>query len=89
MPTAAATPQSGEVTYTYDGDGRGLCTPERSERGKLVKSIIGSVTTYYPGAHYEKRVAGQTESIFKYYFAGSTRIAIPQGDAAQCAKIAP
>jgi len=46
-----------------------------------VKSIIGSVTTYYPGAHYEKRVAGQTERIFKYYFAGSTRIAKhPLGD---------
>ena len=77
MPTATATPQSGEITYTYDGD------------GNLVKSVIGSVTTYYPGAHYEKRVAGQTESIFKYYFAGTTSLAIPQGDATQCARTAP
>jgi len=55
----------------------------------MVKSVIGSVTTYYPSPHYEKRVAGQTESIFKYYFAGTTRLAIPQGDAAQCARTVP
>ena len=77
MPTATDTPLSGELTYTYDGD------------GAMVKSVIGSVTTYYPSPHYEKRVAGQTESIFKYYFAGTTRLAIPQGDAAQCARTVP
>jgi hypothetical protein len=50
--------------------------PERSERGNMVKSVIGSVTSYYPGVHYEKRVTGQTESIYKYYFAGTARIAM-------------
>ncbi|KAF0111916.1 MAG: hypothetical protein FD147_430 [Chloroflexi bacterium] len=62
--TATAAPIPGEAEYTYDGD------------GNLVKSVIGNVTTYYPGTHYEKRVDGLTEKNFKYYFVGSTRIAM-------------
>jgi len=79
-PTPTLTPTSavpnGSAEYFYDGDGRGFCIPERSERGNMVKSIIGEVTTFYPGSNYEKRVEGATEKIFKYYFAGSVRIAM-------------
>ena len=37
------------ATFVYDGDGRDLCTPERSERGKRVKVVVGGVTTTYIG----------------------------------------
>jgi RHS repeat-associated protein len=40
--------------------------------GKQVKSIVGGVTTYYVGQHYEKK--GTT--VTKYYFAGATRLAV-------------
>ena len=52
------------MTYIYDGD------------GNLVKSVLGVVVTYYVGKHYEKRVDGITEKVFKYYFAGANRIAM-------------
>ena len=48
------------ASFTYDGD------------GKQVKSIVGGVTTYYVGQHYEKK--GTT--VTKYYFAGATRLAV-------------
>jgi len=48
------------ASFTYDGD------------GKQVKSIVGGVTTYYVGRHYEKK--GTT--VTKYYFAGATRLAV-------------
>jgi hypothetical protein len=48
------------ASFSYDGD------------GKQVKSVVGGVTTYYVGNHYEKK--GTT--VTKYYFAGSTRIAV-------------
>jgi len=48
------------ASFTYDGD------------GKQVKSIVGGVTTYYVGQHYEKK--GTT--VTKYYFAGTTRLAV-------------
>jgi len=56
--------QGGEIIYTYDGD------------GNLVKSEIGEVTTYYPSQYYEKRMVDEEQTIFKYYFVGSTRIAV-------------
>ena len=37
------------ATFVYDGDGRDLCTPERSERGNRVKGVVGGVTTTYIG----------------------------------------
>jgi hypothetical protein len=55
------------ASFVYDGD------------GKQVKSIINGVTTVYIGAHYEMTGSQVT----KYYFAGSQRIAIPQGDNVQ------
>jgi hypothetical protein len=64
-----------EITYTYDGDGRGFCIPERSERGNMVKSVIGEVTSYYVGSYYEKKVRGSEQNERKTYFAGTTRIA--------------
>jgi len=73
---ATTTPQNNEVTYTYDGDGRGLCIPERSERGNMVKSVIGEVTTYYVGSYYEKKVRGSEQNERKTYFAGTIRIAM-------------
>jgi RHS repeat-associated protein len=63
-PTATAEPVNGSAQYVYDGD------------GNLVKSIIGEVVTYYPNASYELRVEGTSESEYKYYFAGSMRIAL-------------
>ncbi|HBA92108.1 MAG TPA: hypothetical protein DCZ08_10310, partial [Anaerolineaceae bacterium] len=64
------------MTYSYDGDGRDLCTPERSERGRLVKSVVNGIVTYYVGAHYEKTVQGSQQNERKYYFAGANRIAM-------------
>jgi len=46
--------------FAYDGD------------GKRVKSVTGSETILFIGAHYE--VKGS--EITKYYFAGTTRVAM-------------
>ena len=51
------------ASFIYDGDGR------------QVKSVVGGVTTYYVGNHYEKK--GTT--VTKYYFAGTTRLAVRTG----------
>jgi len=64
-------------------DGRGFCTPERSERGKRVQQVLNGLTTKFIGSHYE--VEGTT--IRKYYreaslqrserdFAGAMRVAM-------------
>jgi RHS repeat-associated protein len=50
------------VAFTYDTD------------GKRVHQVLNNVTTKFIGSHYE--IEGTT--VRKYYFAGSTRIAIPQ-----------
>ena len=65
-PTATATPTqtNGEITYIYDGD------------GNMVKSVIGSVTTYYPRREYELRVEGTNETVVKYYFTNAGRTAM-------------
>lgn len=68
-PSATAQPVNGSVQYFYDGN------------GNMVKSIIGEVVTYYPNANYEERVDGASESEFKYYFAGSVRIAVREDEA--------
>jgi len=55
------------ASFNYDGD------------GKRVKSVettsVGTTTTYFVGGHYELTGAEST----KYYFAGSTRIAMRKG----------
>ncbi len=51
------------ATFTYDGDGR------------QVKAVVGSVTTYYVGAHYQVENGVAT----KYYFAGAQRVAMRKG----------
>jgi len=56
--------EGGEIVYSYDGD------------GNLVKSVIDNKTTYYPNQYYEKRLVDAQQTIFKYYFVGSTRIAL-------------
>jgi RHS repeat-associated protein len=67
-PTATALPTNGSVQYIYDGD------------GNLVKSIIGEIVTYYANGNYELRVEGTSETEFKYYFAGSVRIALREDE---------
>ena len=64
------------MTYTYDGDGR------------LVKSVVNGIVTYYAGAHYEKKVQGSQQNEHKYYFAGANRVAMraPQGCSASLRK---
>jgi len=64
--------------YWYDGDGRGLCTPEprSGERGNMVKSEVNGVVTYYVGKHYEKQVDGVTEKEIKYYTANRQTLAM-------------
>jgi len=59
--------EGGEIVYTYDGD------------GNLVKSEIGEVVTYYPTQYYEKRMSGAVQTLYKYYFVGTTRIALKKG----------
>jgi RHS repeat-associated protein len=48
------------ASFVYDAD------------GKQVKSIVGGVTTYYVGNHYEVK----NSVVTKYYFAGATRLAV-------------
>jgi hypothetical protein len=48
------------TTFTYDGD------------GNRVKSVMGSTTTIFIGGYYE----ATGSSITKYYFAGTTRVAM-------------
>lgn len=43
-PTAITIPQGAAITYAYDANGRGLCTPERSERGNMTSRTVGSDT---------------------------------------------
>jgi len=50
--------------YTYDGD------------GKMVKSVVNGVTTYYIGKIYE--LEGETER--KYYSLGGQRFAVREGE---------
>jgi RHS repeat-associated protein len=53
------------ATFVYDGD------------GKRVKSVFNSATTtYFVGAHYEVTNPGANQTITKYYYAGSQRIAL-------------
>jgi hypothetical protein len=56
--------------------------PERSRRdgdGKRVKSVLetnfATTTTYFVGNYYEVTKLCETETITKYYFAGTQRIA--------------
>ena len=51
------------ASFVYDAD------------GKQVKSIVGGVTTYYVGQHYEKKGTMVT----KYYFAGAMQLAVRTG----------
>ena len=53
--------------YTYDGD------------GKLVKSVVNGVTTYYVGGIYEMKVDNTIETERKYYSLGGGRFAV-RGD---------
>ncbi|MHB0967951.1 MAG: hypothetical protein ACYC36_16030 [Bellilinea sp.] len=50
--------------------------------------MLGDVTTYYVGNHYEKQVQGSQQNERKYYFAGPNRIAMlaPQGCSASLRK---
>ena len=50
--------------YTYDAD------------GNRVKAVMGSSTTVYVGAIYEKTTSGSSTTITKYYQAGGQRIAL-------------
>jgi len=66
-PTAAPVVTFNNASFNYDGD------------GKRVKSVettsVGTTTTYFVGGHFELTGAEST----KYYFAGSTRIAMRKG----------
>jgi hypothetical protein len=71
-------------TYTYDGENRLVeVRGARSARyiydgdGKLVVSIENGITTTLIGEHYEWRGAGA--SMTRYYYAGSTRLAMRVG----------
>jgi len=71
VPTATATQPPppaafNNATFVYDGDGR------------RVKSIFNNnaTTTYFVGTHYEVTNPGANQTITKYYYAGSQRIAM-------------
>ncbi len=55
------------ASFVYDGD------------GVRVKGTVGGVTTAYVGNHFEW--TGSTATMKKYYYAGSTRIAVRTGTA--------
>ncbi len=50
--------------YTYDSN------------GKMVKSVVNGVTTYYVGKIYELEVDGEVETERKYYSLGGQRFAV-------------
>jgi hypothetical protein len=50
--------------FIYDGN------------GKRVKSVMGTETTLFIGAHYEILNPGSGQTVSKYYFAGTTKIAM-------------
>ncbi len=52
------------ASYTYDADGH------------RVKAVMGSSTTVYIGAYYEKTTSGSSTTITKYYQAGGQRVAM-------------
>lgn len=43
--------------------------------GERVKGVVGGVTTYYVGSHYEK----QGSTVRKYHYAGAQRVAMREG----------
>ncbi len=53
------------ASFSYDGD------------GNRVMGMVGGVTTYYIGAHYEW--TGSASTARKYYYAGAQRLATRQG----------
>ena len=53
------------ATFVYDGD------------GNRVKATVGSTTTAYLGNYFEW--TGSTSTMKKYYYAGSTRVAVMSG----------
>jgi hypothetical protein len=53
------------ASFVYDGD------------GARVKGTVGGVTTAYVGNYYEW--TSSTSTMVKYYYAGSTRIAMSTG----------
>jgi RHS repeat-associated protein len=52
------------ASYTYDAD------------GNRVTAVMGSSTTVYVGAYYEKTTSGGSTTITKYYQAGGQRVAM-------------
>jgi len=50
----------------------------RSRDGTLVKSVLNGVTTSYIGNHFGW--TGSTSQMVKYYYAGSQRVAMRQGN---------
>jgi hypothetical protein len=54
------------ASYWYDGD------------GNMVNSEINGVTIYYPGRYYNRKVDDLTETVRKYYNAGSNHLAMPE-----------
>jgi YD repeat-containing protein len=52
------------ATFVYDGDGR------------RVKSVVDGETVLFIGGHYEIENPGSGQQVSKYYFAGTTRIAM-------------
>jgi RHS repeat-associated protein len=56
---------STNASFLYDGD------------GNRVKGIVGSTTTIYIGNYFEW--TGSTDFMKKYYYAGSTRVAVRIG----------
>jgi RHS repeat-associated protein len=71
-PTATQPPPGAfnNATFVYDGD------------GKRVKSAFNNntTTTYFVGTHYEVTNPGANQTITKYYYAGSQRIAMRTND---------
>ena len=70
--------------FVYDGDGRGLCTPERSERGVKVKQVVTEgesvlTTYYYAGGSYEVQVGGEDDVVRQYYSIAGTTVAMKVG----------
>lgn len=57
-----------QATFTHDG----RACPEHSRRDNRVKAIVGSVTTLYPGKHYEYV---NSTTYTKYYYASNDLVA--------------
>ncbi|KPL71982.1 hypothetical protein ADN00_15875 [Ornatilinea apprima] len=62
--TTTTTPETGQASYLYDGD------------GNLARGIVNGVVTFYPGRHYNREVDDANGTVKKFYTLGRATVAV-------------